>query len=34
MGFELKKHIYLHREKQPLKMDVMVRPPKGSSNKG
>lgn len=28
MGFELKKQIYLQREKAPLKMDVMVRYPK------
>lgn len=33
MGFELKKQIYLQREKAPLKMDVMVRYPKGLDQK-
>jgi hypothetical protein len=33
MGFELKKQIYLQREKAPLKMDVMVRYPQGASQK-
>lgn len=27
MGFELKKQIYLQRDSQPIKMDVMVREP-------
>jgi hypothetical protein len=33
MGFELKKQIYLQREKDPLKMDVMVRYPKEITDK-
>jgi hypothetical protein len=33
MGFELKKQIYLQREKDPLKMDVMVRYPKETTDK-
>ena len=31
MGFELKKQIYLQREKEPLKMDVMVRYPQNAN---
>ena len=32
MGFELKKHIFLRRDKQEHRMDVMVREPKGKQN--
>lgn len=28
MGFELRKHVYLQREMEPVQLDIMVREPK------